>query len=468
MDLCFSYYQYSSQSYIDGDFALIVLGAPPYDQVLHDPFGIAALHGESYPAPNRFTAHAFMSFYFKSVPFLLQTVLTPLNSLFTTIAITKLFIHLGLLFLISYYVSSWKGFSWYLFLLAAVLITPFFQAGPVYYEYMAIIDGSITYVMFYALPMVLLLVYFLPFYWYFRNGLISGNPLFIIIWLFFTFFLVLFGPLPGPIILLFGFTLLGFLFIRNFFTAYDDDPVARLKKALQRINKTILILLAGSLIFSSYSIFIGTKNIENTWSPMPLEERYSKFFEGMKEACLNFDNGLFYLLIVLFVQALALFIFYRRKHYLFFKLGFFIMVFGALYLILLPMGGYRFYRPLVVKHDTLLPFLVIILFLFITSGFILFSHFKRTGRAIYIVLITIFLGFYTFNDKPWPNTNECEKHTILKIAQTNEECIMLPRNCTVAMWNFNAKCEESELAATLFEYYNIFPRKIHYRFEPEN
>ena len=76
--------------------------------------------------------------------------------------------------------------------------------------------------------------------------------------------------------------------------------------------------------------------------------------------------------------------------------------------------------------------------------------------------------FYTSKDKPWSNTNECEKRTILKIARAVEDCVVLPRECTVGMWKLNTECNNSELAATLFEYYNIFPRKIYYQFESEN
>jgi len=468
LDLGYSYHQYASHSYIDGDFPLIVLGGEPYDQVLQDPLGIAALQGESYPGTNRFTSHAVMSFYFKTIPFVLQTALAPIDSLYTSIALTKLLIHIGLLFLLSYYVSSWKGFNASLFLLAAVLISPFFQAGPVYYEYMAIIDGSITYVMFYALPTFFLLVYFLPFYRYFRNRVISANPLFVGSWLLFTLFLVLFGPLPGPIILLFCITALGFLLVKNFFTTSDIDPLTRLIIAVKKINTTVLVLLVGSLIFSLYSTYLGTKNSENNWSPLTLEERYSKLIQGLNDAFLNFDSGFIFLFIMMIVQLLVLFIFYRKEQNLLFKLYFFLMLFATAYLFLLPMGGYRIYRPLVVKHDTLLPVSVLVLFLSATSGILLFNYFNKVGRFFYIISISALLGFYTYKDKPWSNTNECEKRTISKIARAVEDCVVLPRECTVGMWNLNTECNNSELAVTLFQYYNIFPRKIYYHFESEN
>ena len=468
LDLGYSYYQYSSQSYIDGDFAYIVLGAPPYDHVLGDPLGISALHGESYPGTNRFTAHAVMSGYFKIVPHLLQVVLTPLNSLYTCIAITKLLIHVALLFLLSYYAISWKGFNLNLFLFSTVILSPFFQAGPVYYQYMAIIDGSITYVMFYALPMVFLLVYFLPFYRYFRKGIIPSSTIFILGWLFLTLLLVLFGPLPAPIILIFSFILLGFLIVRNFFRSFNIDPLYRLGMAVRRINKSVLILLTGSLILSLYSLYIGSKNSENNWTSLPMEERFTKLTEGMKEVFLNSENGLFYLFTASAIFMITLYIFFRKKEYLLFKLTFFLLIFAGLYLFLLPLGGYRIYRPLIVKHDTLLPVLMIGLFIFATCGILLLKYLKNWGKVAYIILIIPLIGFYSFNDKIWPNTNECEKRSILEIAKSNENCVILPTNCTVGMWKYNFECSKSELPATLFKYYNIFPRKILYRFEDPN
>jgi hypothetical protein len=48
---------------LDGDLAAIVLPAPWYTQVLHDPFGWAVLaKHESYSATNRFFAHATIGY----------------------------------------------------------------------------------------------------------------------------------------------------------------------------------------------------------------------------------------------------------------------------------------------------------------------------------------------------------------------------------------------------------------------
>ena len=467
-DFGFSYYQYS-QSYIDGDFAKIVLGYKDYNKILHEPFGLAALRGETYPGTNRFTAHAFMSVYFKIVPKILNLFFTPLNSLYITIAFTKLLVHIALVFLLSYFASALRKFTWKSWLCGAVLITPFFHAGATYYQYMTIIDDSITYVMFYALPMVFLLIYLLPFFRYYRDGYISHSFWFVLGWAIYTFFLVMFGALTSPIILIFSFFILGFSVVTNFIKTNTEDIIYRLFISLKKIDPTILLLSLWGFLISIYSFYIGTKNSENDWTPKPLEERFHLLKQGVDEAFLNPDNGLYYLYLFTFLNLLLLFIFYRKKQYRYFKIFSFVLLFVCVYTLFLPLGGYRWYRPLIVKHDTLLPVLLVVLFILSSSVLLLFRHLKKYGKLLYILALVPLLVFYTSKDGKMKSNNECEKQTLLELAEiaknTNETCVTLPRKCGVAYWGYNKNCEQVEASAEILVYYNIFPRKLLYKIE---
>ena len=161
-DLGFSFLQYASHP-LDGDLAHIVLPSKGYQAVLDHPFGLPVLfEGERYAAPNRYFAHWFMGAYFKSVPHLLQSFFTPMESVYMACAVLKILIHILLLGLLSRFIglafSATKQQYW----LIVLLLFPLFQANG--YTHFGLIFSSITYTVFYALPLALLLLFFLPFY----------------------------------------------------------------------------------------------------------------------------------------------------------------------------------------------------------------------------------------------------------------------------------------------------------------
>ncbi|RYD75909.1 MAG: hypothetical protein EOP53_15680 [Sphingobacteriales bacterium] len=467
-DLGYSFYNYYFST-IDGDFPAIVLATEPYNKVLEDPFGMDVLGGDRYAAPNRFTAHAVMSTYFKTVPFALQYVTNPIESIYLCIALTKILVHIGLLFLISYYVSAWNGFRWKNILIAAVIISPLFHSSLVYVDQLSVIDPCITYVMFYPLPICAILLYFLPFYRYLITGMISRSPIFIAVWMVFALFLVLFGPLPAPILITGISILFAHIVIKNFGRNPDPEHFRRLLTAATTINRTVLISLSGTLILSFYSMYIGSKNTENDWSPLALEERYSKLFTGVKEILSNQNYGLQFWYAATAFNLILLYLLYRKRHRKYFKLVFFLFVFCLLYIAMLPLGGYRDYRPLILRRDTLIPVTCIVMYCWASSGMLLAAalpKFKKAGIFVFIAGISF---YYTQKDfVPFSALNTpCEKTVLSTIAASETDCIALPRDCTIASWNFNNECAQSENVATLLYYYNITPRKIYIHY-PEN
>ena len=77
----------------------------------------------------------------------------------------------------------------------------------------------------------------------------------------------------------------------------------------------------------------------------------------------------------------------------------------------------------------------------------------------------IFLFYFDKKDILPKYTNVCEKNTLMMIASSKDNCVLLPRNCSVVAWGYNSECSKSEKINFMFEYYNIFPRKILYKFE---
>jgi len=125
-DLGYSAYQHYHMP-IGGDMVEAVI--PSAIRVLHDPFGLDALiKNETYPNPNRFFAHLSASVYFLNMPILLQNLTDPISSIYLSIAIIKILIQALLIYLLAVFISNSANPLHLKFLLAAALITPFFQA----------------------------------------------------------------------------------------------------------------------------------------------------------------------------------------------------------------------------------------------------------------------------------------------------------------------------------------------------
>jgi hypothetical protein len=164
---------------LDGDLARGLVPEDNFKQILTDPFGYNIIvNNKSYGGTNRFFIHWTGYKYFRTVPFLLQKFVSPVDSIYLSCAIAKLFIQMLLVFLISLYASLSNSFNWKGCLFVSFLIIPLFQTNG-YNSYMGVIDKSISYSFSYALPIACLLFYFLPFYFVSVKGYSFRLPIII-------------------------------------------------------------------------------------------------------------------------------------------------------------------------------------------------------------------------------------------------------------------------------------------------
>ena len=85
-----------------------------------------------------------MSAYFKTMPFVFQKFVSPIDSIYLSCALAKTVIQVSIIFLIALFICGIRKIFKKEILIAAVLITPLFQTCG-YQSYMGIIDKSITY-----------------------------------------------------------------------------------------------------------------------------------------------------------------------------------------------------------------------------------------------------------------------------------------------------------------------------------
>ena len=146
---------------LDGDMVQGILQKSNGWKIIEDPLGLKALlKNEVSPDLNRFIVPLSMSFYFKNVPLFLQNFVSPVDSIYLSCAIFKIFVQFLLICLLAFAISGFRKVFSKEFMVAALLITPLFQTCG-FNRSMGIIDQSITYVFFYALPLGLLLFYLL-------------------------------------------------------------------------------------------------------------------------------------------------------------------------------------------------------------------------------------------------------------------------------------------------------------------
>ena len=134
-------------------------------------------------------------------------------------------------------------------------------------------------------------------------------------------------------------------------------------------------------------------------------------------------------------------------------------VFSLLYILLLPLGGYRGYRPNVLRYDTIMPITVSLIFIFGISTLFLIKNLKGIQRICYIPLITGVLLFYTINDEQHFDKNKCERNALKEIAASKDSIVRLHGDCKVLSWQKITKPEDSGLYAELLTLWNVSPYK---------
>lgn len=463
-DTFYSYYQHSLAP-IDGDIPSLVAPSDAYQQVLHDPFGFKILQtGEDCAASNRFFVQWPTYAYFRHVPLWLQSFLSPIDSIYTSMALAKTLLQVGLILLLATYIRLTFGWSATEWMLTVVVICPLFQTVG-FFEYLCMIDNCSSYAFAYALSTLALMIFLFPYYRVAVTGK-SGLPVWIQpLWLLFPIILAFSGPLTSPVLLIVcPGTLLYF-----FYHQWKKFPLLSIEKrfisSLLSIDKKILISFTWTTLLCLYSFYIGTHNSENSWEVISMTERYKKLAEGLIKIT-SFSEGI---MPILLMVLLNLFMIQRSNNKdldRLTKILIFSLVFIGAYLLLLPLGGYRSYRPYIIRRDTLQPVLWLVFFAWGISTVSVLRNMRSRKHLIYTMSIVLICVAYTLIDKVPGYTNACERQSMQILASAKGDCVELEESCTVMQWGNSTKCEDSRYGAELLHFWNITPKVIHYHHKP--
>ena len=433
-----------------------------YSPLMQDPFGFSALFsGEKYAATNRFFAHGFMSVYFKNIPGFLQHFASPIDSVFLACAFLKTGVQLLIAWLLASFVSGTSKPSKIDFLLAAVLIMPLFQ-HTAYQGIMGIIDKSVTYTCFYALPLGFLLLFFYPFYksisldqsWqlnFFQKTMLAVLAL----------VLAFSGPLVPPTVLILCALLLFYFWKKP---ADEAAGMSLEKRVLMTLRRMPGLLLFFSLL-CLYSLYIGTFNAEHN-NTVPILERYARLPAGIFNL-LTMRLGLPLLLIFTLVNV---FILKKQKADgraagILTTLNW-VAVFSLIFILLLPLGGYREYRPDIVRRDTIMPVLLGLMYAFGASTFYLLKQLPARHKMAYRIAVGVLLLIFMNADWSLVDESRCQRAALGKIARSPEPIVRIDHNCMLLSWTNISDYRDSELNSRLLEIWGVTEEAKLYYQEP--
>ncbi|NCC99975.1 MAG: hypothetical protein EOL95_09800 [Bacteroidia bacterium] len=450
----------------DGDMAGGIVPADDVKPILDSPLGLKIFKEHiTYPNPNRFFCHWSFYEYFNNVPLFIQNFTSPINSAYLSCSLAKTMIQVIIIFLLSLLISG--GILKFDFLVAAILITPLFQTNG-YRSYVGIIDPSTTYTFFYALPTILILIYFAPLFLKHFYGLELRRMKYLkYLWIPLALISSLSGPLNPGISLVVSLLIFIYYFSQNLSNSDNKNGFSRLKFAIQNIPKDYYYYLIPISAFSLYSLFLGRYNSVDLSNKMPLSVLYSRLPEGIYY---SFTQKLGFPILFLILTINALIIRYKlrtiegKKLLNTFKwIGFFAMI----YILLLPLGGYRNYRPYILRYDTIIPITLSLMFIFAKTTIFILSNFSNRHKYWYILLPILVIFVFTNSDEPKFDKNSCERNAILQISSSKEPVVKIDDTCTVLSWTIIENPQESELKTKLLKIWRIVEDdKLYYQKSP--
>ncbi|MEN0004967.1 MAG: hypothetical protein AAF798_12510 [Bacteroidota bacterium] len=438
VDLSWSCLQYHHQP-IGGDLTALVLPDARNATILEEPFGFKAIfEGERYVGTNRYFAHKSLAVYFKTVPFWIQHFVSPMESIYLSATLLKMAVHLGYILLLSCYILGGIARQPLAFLGTLLFCSALFQAYG-YYDTIGVIAGSPTYLSFYGIPILLFLFFLWPFYrsyqlddyqwsWH-RYALLC--PL--ILYLPFS------GPLVAPLVLL-------------------SSPLV-LFALRKKLGIAQNILLVALWFLCLYSFYLGQFNAENQQALA-----YPEALRRMGSAVLFLLSSKLGLPLILSFLLINAGLLYRQRQFLlqdqWLFLGLALVLF--VYLMALPLGGYRDYRPNILRHDTLIPVTLGLFWALGRSCWYILPLLKSYRRAIYLSAIGLFLIIFTLADFNGLHANACERNLLQQLSQSTAEVVSLPATCPLWAWGLTISPEQSETTGKLLFFWGIVDREVRF------
>jgi hypothetical protein len=133
-------------------------------------------------------------------------------------------------------------------------------------------------------------------------------------------------------------------------------------------------------------------------------------------------------------------------------------LFCLLYTLLLPLGGYRLYRPNIIRVDTFIPVILCMFFIYGITTLYLLESYRSKFSSVYKIAVILLLLAFTWADQPMHET-ACERNAMEKIAQSTEKIVALDNDCLVMSWRKIYDYHESQWQAEMLMRWRITKEK---------
>lgn len=440
---------------LDGDLPAIVVPAPEYKTILNHPFGVKAIMQDTaYAGVNRYFVHQAMFQYFRIAPQCFQLWFSPIDSVYLTSGILKTCIHLILILLLAAYIRlSPQGDTWP-FIIPILLVTPLFQSGGALFHIMGVVERSPTYASFYAAPLIPLLLFFSPAYLASQNALNRINQKLNLWQIVSLFALAIILPFSGPLISGIVLVISGASMVHKMLLNRSIHAPRIIKQWSNTFPPAYSLLLVLLNVLCLYSLYLGQYNAEHDQS-VSIWTRYALLPSGLLHQLTN-KLGPPLLLIMILINSLI--IKYRiqsEQNKKIFQLLQWIGLFSLFYLLLLPLGGYREYRPLIIRRDTMLPIFILLFFFWGLSANYILSSLSGKKQLYYITFIVGCLMIFTLSDEPNYKANQCERMALTTIQQSSAPTVRIDKACHPLSWIPIASPGQSWLSSELLTIWGI-------------
>lgn len=447
-DLIFTSIQFFHQP-IAGDLVQVVLPAERFQQILENPFGQdILLNQDTYAGSNRFFVHWSLYHYFRMVPALLRQWTNPLDALYFSTAFFKLFLHLGLLLTLSSYIKGeWAPHKHDFWMILALCI-PFFQSFG-FHRVIGLIDISIVYAFSYALPILGFLIWFFPFYLCFRREQTIQDvlpPMAQIGWLVFAYVLSMSGPLITPLYIL----CIGSLFLLQ---------VPAILKYLNqsKLSSQAWGIYAFALACSLFSWYLGQFNAENDAS-LSLLERYALLPKGVWRICTMKNAAIWYLIGHIGFNLWTIKTSMTSLSSKWKRVIIWITFILAAYLLLLPVGGYRPYRPLIVRYDTFIPVSLALIFGAVGTIYWILKRIDQWAVRSYRWAVPLLIGLiFQLADYNGIRRPSCEYRALKDYIQRPDTSLFQNHSCAILDWEQASSGRSQEEIAQILCIWKISP-----------
>jgi hypothetical protein len=208
-----------------------------------------------------------------------------------------------------------------------------------------------------------------------------------------------------------------------------------------------------------YSLYIGRHNTENLMATLPLGQRYQLVPLGIWDE-LTSKLGLPLLVlgclanVQLIRRQLPPTAEAQRIVQVLRYLGWFALV----YIALLPLGGYRDYRPLILRHDSIVPITLGLVGFYALSSCYLLQQLRGKSVRWYAAAVVLVAFIFTNADRRLiPNNNNSrERQALALLSQAGSAPVVrLPQECTVMSWSPIVRPYESLTNAELLKHWGI-------------